>query len=176
MDGLARPSGAKMTFEMDGKTYILGPFTLSDFGTLENHVLRLKRKARLQMILDIRESMPDDLWQEEWEKAKADAARVTKVPEQEVVNFLDNKSGIAFTLFMMFEKNYPGEFTLRELEEKMMAMSDEAIEQLKMDRDQAINVDEASKNSTGPTFPVVGKVGRREKRRRRARPGGNSSG
>jgi hypothetical protein len=157
-----------MDFTIDGKTYLIGPFDLGDFGSVEAYLIRKRRKERLQLISDMRGDLPEDLWREEWEKAKVEAQTITKIDPKEIGGWdeigedgktvvthhdgwLDTREGLAYTLWLMLERKYPGEFTLETLQTKITEMALTEFEELKIARDQTAGLDEAGKNSTGPS-------------------------
>ena len=151
MDGLARPIGAGSAIMIKGKTYRLPKLTVEDFGEFENYLLLKKRALLFQTIAHLKGKIPHDMWLEERAAARDTANHIVKVSPDEVADWMDNNpEGLAYTLLVSLEKNYPGEFTLESLQSTLSDMTDVEIEIVKEARDQAAGQDEAGKNSTGP--------------------------
>jgi len=169
-NGIARPSGAGATITLNGEMFRLAPFTLRDWGELENHLIREKRKLLLRDIADQRDALPPDVWQVEWDKALEKADKITTIPEEEIAGtwyrdksgkvvhgvpgWVDTRPGIAYTLWIMIEKTTPGRFkSPKEIEDILLTLEPIDFADIKTGRDQAATLDEAAKNSTGPTSP-----------------------
>jgi len=168
ISGISGPAAGQAEITLDGQTYLIGPITLRDFATVEKHLVRQKRKQRQQMTLDLRDDMPPDLWQKEWEVARREAAAITRVDPEEVagtppkfdddgnmidpgnIGWIDTVEGMGYTLWLMFERSNPGKFTLEELIDKLNQMDDSILDDIKESRDQAGTLDQipqAVKNS-----------------------------
>lgn len=144
-DGLGRASGAPVTFEIDGKTYILEGIKQRDFGTIEQH------------LLSQRES-PFDAIQHELPKIKNAADRqallkmaleakinrkANKIPHAEVMEWIDSPTGVVYTTWLSLRKNHP-EADLELAQKVVDKMGEDEMRRL---RDIASGLDP----TTGPT-------------------------
>lgn len=162
---LGRTVAAPTLVEFDGKQVEFGAYTLHDWGVAAKYLRRQKQDDLLRMIAAQRENLPPDLWREEWDKAKADAQAIEITPEEiaggtdangnEFIGWIDTPAGVAFAVWQLLEKKQPGAYTLERVEVIVGEMAQkevEKFERLKMDRDEAAQVDAASKNSESPAI------------------------
>lgn len=177
MDALARATAAGVPVEFDGQTLLLDPLRLQDIGTIEQHLLKGRPNLLTQAAQagreinrlareEIEEIPADDPKREEkareikeearaqidsmQAKAVAEARKVNKATPEELGNFLDSPEGLGFCLWLVFNRRYPGKFTLERINEIVTDIGDEALANLMQARDQAAGVDHLG-NSTGPT-------------------------
>jgi hypothetical protein len=99
----------RATVTIGGKEYRLGASNVLDYKAAEDHYLRQRRKAILQTILDLRESMPSDLWKDEW-KAAVQRAEALKADANEVLDWFATNEGKAFATWRLVDREHPGEF------------------------------------------------------------------
>ena len=157
MEGLRSVSGARMEFEFDGERHLLGPITLEHFGLFEQHLVRERRRAAVRHYSDVMDLMPEEKRESLWSQAMEDAKKIQEVTPQEVFRWIDSPTGMAYTLWVLFEDKYPGRYKLADLDRAMMEMATQnaaKFEGLKMDRDQAAGLDvETRGNQPGPVEP-----------------------
>jgi len=166
-DGIAGPTGAGVPVEFGGETLILDPLTLKDFGLIERHLLR-RRKNPLEVVREAVKDLPPDLAEKLLERAYEDAKKESVIPASEVVEFLDSLEGVAFSYWIMFEKRYPGKFSIDQCLDIMQGLSEEELEERKRARDEASGLDVRG-NSAGQTQTKNGERERKTRRRRRRR-------
>lgn len=165
MEGLARAAGSGVPIKFKGETIILPPLTLGDLGTIEQHILA-ERPNPLDLVKDVIKDLPADLAKDLLDKAYKDAKRTRSATAEEVAEYLDTLSGLAFSFWVALQKKYGDRFKLEEVYEIMAAMDEKELEKMRQARDQASGLDERG-NSTGQT---------RAKEAAAAVPGGSSSG
>jgi hypothetical protein len=150
MDGMARALGGSATIKWNGKTYELPPLVMRDWATIENECLRRKRDAKIEAISALHGKIPDAVWEKRCDIVFKECETLSEIPAQEVQNWIDSNEGLVFTLWLSFEKKYPGEFSPEDMLEVITSqMTDEEVAKLVAARDQANGLDSAG-NETGP--------------------------
>jgi len=148
MDGLSRASGAGATVDWNGKSYRVGSFGLEDWGAVEAHLIRLKRKQKMQVVIDLRDDLPADLWNEKYQEARREAELISAITPEEVMAWVDTREGACFTLHLLLDRQYPGEFKLSDMLSFIHKMKDTEFDSMLLARDQAAGLDTPG-NSTG---------------------------
>jgi len=111
MEDLSRVTGGGISVHWKGEDFILDGFGFDDWGLLQAELIRRKRKQKLQTIADMRDSLPLDIWNEQFDKARKEAESLNEIPGDEINEFLNSELGIAFVLWVLFERRYPGRFS-----------------------------------------------------------------
>ena len=168
MDGLNRAAGGGTTIIFKGETLILGPLTLEDFATIENHLLAkrpnlltLASKTAEELEVAARAGDKEDpkyranlaaairRGEQIIDRAMARAERSAKVGPDEVGEWLDTRDGAAFTLWVMLGKTNPGRFKLDEIQEVLEHATPAEMEDVIRRRDQAANLPEPKRGENG---------------------------
>lgn len=150
MEDVSRVTGDPVTVQWKGKDYILGGFSFEDWGLLQNELLRERRKLKMQVVTDLRDSLPTDIWREMLDKARQEAENIGEVSDAEVGKFLGDEEGLAFVLWVLFERRYPG--AVRRLETIDMlvqgAINEDQLTNLLTAIQSAMGINQSG-NSTG---------------------------
>jgi len=154
MEGLARAAGSPVPVRFRGEMILIPPFTYKDIGTVENYILSKRRNpldVMREMLADktLSEAMQEKVVAEAYKDAKA-AATVTA---EEYGRFAGSRAGVTFILWMLINKQYPGRFTLDQVETILDEMQPEDAAALKRATEMASGTDELG-NSTGRTSPT----------------------
>lgn len=145
-NGLNRAAAAPTSVELNGKTYLMEPLTLRDFGTIENEYLKGKPNP-LQMVAEAKGILPEEDYEKLLTQAYKDATAVNKAHPQEIAEWLDTREGVIFSCWLSLKKGYP-ELTKEDAENAINQLGEKEMERLANDRDIASGVDELG-NSTG---------------------------
>ena len=127
---MAEQGKKPVTIDIDGETFELRKLGVRDLLSAKDEVIRTVRREKLKAIADLRDALPADLWQAEWDRAKAEAFAMTTVEMAVVKQWLDTFDGMAFALHMAIQSKYPGRFTVTELRDKLYGIADAAREAL----------------------------------------------
>lgn len=150
MDGISRPFGGDSTFQWDGESLLLAPLDLSDFATIENHMLNLRRRPLYDQAGEMMMALPEALGKQYWEPLLAEARALNMIPMDDVLKWLDTPHGMAYSLWMQLSKRYPGKYKLHDCEMQILKATTERLREIKQRQDQASGIDPAG-NSTGPS-------------------------
>jgi len=151
MDGLSRPIGASVPIVFKGRTWILPPMRLHDFGVVEQHLLS-RRPNLVAIALEAarQQGLTEEATDLLVDRALKQAAKSNRISSEEMKEWLDTREGVAFTLWQCLEKSYPGQLTLEDTNDILQKMAEDKFAEMLAKRDQASGMD-ALGNSTGPT-------------------------
>jgi hypothetical protein len=144
VNGLCRASGAPATITLGCEVLRLPPLTLEDLGTIEHHLIQVRRWEVLRTVHALRGALPADVWQSEWAAARERADKIRSLEEREVLAWLDSDAGFAFSLWLMLDKRYPGRFTPDGLFNLVSTLPPDELLRLRIARDQAAALDHAA--------------------------------
>lgn len=147
-DGIARPAGSGTTIELGGKTLILEPLTLKDYGLVENEYLKRKPNP-IEVVAKAAEHLSQEMYDRLLDRAYKDATKVNKATPEEVADWIDSREGIIFTVWIMLRKSYP-EMSMEDVEATVGSMAEDELRKLSEARDVSAGIDELG-NSTGPS-------------------------
>lgn len=145
-NGLNRAAGSPTTVEINGKTYIMEPLTLRDFGTIEAEYMKQKPNP-LKAVAEAKDMLPEEDYKELLAQAYKDATSANKATPDEVSGWLDTKDGVVFSCWLSLRKNHP-ELSLEDAEQAINHMGQQEMTRLAEQRDVASGLDELG-NSTG---------------------------
>ena len=149
MDGVSRAVGSGVTVVIDGKDYILSPFTYRDHGMVEQEILK-RRMTPLKIAKAHMEGLDPVLQEKLLAKALDDTAKLPNyTTEDEINEFTVSDFGIVFSVWLSLRKRHP-EVTLDQLQDALYKMNVDEIEQLGQCLAQASGDDELG-NETGRT-------------------------
>lgn len=106
MDGVYEMAGSPTPVTIDGKTYLLGPLTAEDAGTIEQEILSERRKPAdvLETLLPKLEPTQQRLL---LEIAWTDEVRGPRVKHRDVLDWLSTKRGEIFRVWLLLRRNHP---------------------------------------------------------------------
>jgi len=163
MGELGRAIGAGIPFKFKGEDLILKPPDWNDIALGEREMVKTRQNP-IDLVKPHIKDLPAEIAEKLLNQAYQDAKKALEPSPEEVLTWmLSTRAGIAFTLWRMIDKPYPGKYTRKEIEQHVFNLSDAEFEQMSQDQTAAAGVDELG-NSTGPTQPLS-----RRERRRRAR-------
>ena len=145
-NGVNRAAGSPTTVTLDGKTYMMEPLTLKDFGVIENEYLK-RRPNPLKAVAAAKDVLSEDDYDKLLTQAYKDAVNVAKATPQEISEWLDTRDGVVFSIWLSLRKNHP-ELTKEQAEEAIQEMGEQQLTGLAESRDVASGIDELG-NSTG---------------------------
>ena len=149
MDGVARAAGSGVSIEFNGRTLILAPLSLKDFGLIENHLLSQQLNP-LDLVKVVVKDLPPELAAGLLRDAYKDAKQMNMISAAAVAEWIDTFDGMAYTMWVCLNKTYPNEFELADVVQIMQELTEDELERMKNLRDQASGIDELG-NSTGET-------------------------
>lgn len=181
MGELGRAIGAGIPFQFNGEDLILKPPDWNDIALGEREMVK-DRPDFIGMVKQHIKDLPVEIAEKLLNQAYQDAKKALEPSPDEVMTWmLSTRAGVAFTLWRMIDKPYPGRYTRKEVEQHVLGMNDEDFEQMSQQQSAAAGADELG-NSTGPTLPLSRRERRKRARRDQARAavessvGGESSG
>lgn len=145
-NGVNRAAGSPTTVTLDGKTYIMEPLTLKDFGVIENEYLK-RRPNPLKAVAEAKGVLSPEDYDKLLTQAYRDAVNVAKASPQEISEWLDTREGVVFSIWLSLRKNHP-ELTKEQAEQAIQEMGEQQLKGLAESRDVASGIDELG-NSTG---------------------------
>jgi hypothetical protein len=145
-NGINRAAGSPTTVKLEGKTYIMEPLTLRDFGIIENEYLK-RRPNPLKAVAEVKDILAEEDYEKLLTQAYRDATNVSKASPQEISEWLDTRDGVVFSIWLSLRKNHP-ELTKEMAEAAIQQMGEEQLKNIAESRDVASGVDELG-NSTG---------------------------
>ena len=156
-DNLSRPAGAGGVIEINGEQFIIPAFTLRDLGTVENHLLAIRRRSIIRLAEDGYSESPADVRKEMRALAWREANDLTALGPDQCLAWMDTLEGMAFTTYLLVQKNYPGKFTLEQMNELVYQLAESGAEELASTLKQVAGVDQAGETTSSPP-PVTGKT------------------
>ena len=169
-ENIGRLTSAGVPIDWGGKEYILGKFGFRDRGLIENALVREKRRRKMQLIIDLKDSLPEDEYAKLFEKARREAELIGSITEEEFEQYILTNDGIATFLWVLFEDRYPGEFQRHTIIEMIAkrAITEETVAEIFMLIKDALGTGPAG-NSTGHNHPPTEAGHRRRRNRSRRR-------
>lgn len=105
---LARAAGAGVSAIIGGKRFLIHPLCLRDYGIVENEILKSRvnpvEAARLAIQAN-QGSFDDQQADYLLTKAYRDAATRNKATDEEILSWIDSRSGLSFTLWLAIRKD-----------------------------------------------------------------------
>lgn len=146
-EGLARVAAGSVPVFFDGQTLLLDPMTLHDFGTIEQHLLS-KRTNPVEAVKPLLDGLNIEVQKHLLDLAYADLRQNTTIAFDELSRFLMSVDGVSMSLWLGFNRSYPGKYTLERVTEIVNSMTQDELSKLVIARDQAAGIDDLG-NSTG---------------------------
>lgn len=112
MDGAYEMAGSPTPAEIEGKTYLLGPWTIADSGVIELVILN-SRKRPEDILPSVLPKFEKEQQRTILEVAYKDWLYGPRVKEDECVEFLQTRKGEVLRLYLLLKKNHP-EMTFEE--------------------------------------------------------------
>lgn len=112
MQDLSRVTGDPIVIrDFRGKDYTVKGFTFDDIGLLQGEMLRRKRKQVVDTAMEFRSLLPADEAKEHIQQAIRDASQIQYISDEEVNAFVMTTEGIKLFVWILLNRQYPGEFS-----------------------------------------------------------------
>jgi hypothetical protein len=112
------------TIELDGDTFELRPLGYADYFNMYDEVVQYLRFQRLKTIIDLRDALSQEMWKEEWERAKEEAYKITTASEEQVKQWCNTLDGAVRCVYRQLLPKYAGRFTVDELKQLLCEKGD----------------------------------------------------
>jgi hypothetical protein len=149
-DNLSRPVGAGGVIELNGEKLIIPAFTLRDLGTVENHLLQVRRRSIIKLAEDAYADSPPDVRKEMRQQAWQEANKLTAIGPDECLKWMDTLEGVAFTTGLLVQKGHPGKFTYEQVKSFVYGLAESGAEELADTLKQVAGVDPAGETISSP--------------------------
>lgn len=137
----------KTILKIGNQEVLLGGVTIEDFGTLQGEILKQRRKKKFETVAAMRDFLPPDEFQQQWEVVRKEAEALECSPE-DVSEFISTNEGFATMIWLSTEREYPGRFSRAQILQTII--SGEMTEEKAISLMQALEALQQKGKPSGP--------------------------
>lgn len=114
MDDVSRVIG-RTVIEWNGEELLLDNFGFDDWSALQSWLIREKRGRILKTVLDLKGQVSDEDYEMLYQDALDKVGAISGLTPSEAQDFLNSEEGLAFVLWVMIERRYPGKLKRQDI-------------------------------------------------------------
>jgi hypothetical protein len=127
MEGVFFFDGQPLAIEVGGRRYTPPPITQSDFQEIQRQISKGQPDV-VSQVVEATRGLPADEARALIEMAKAEAAAAKRISNEETMNFIASRPGLAYTLHRLLEKKYPGQVSIGDVDDFCTGVRHDEIE------------------------------------------------
>lgn len=111
MQDVSRVTGSPVIIKAKGKEYALSGMTFGDLGIIQAEALRAKRARKIEVAAEVAKYFPPADFKAHMKEAGEEAEKIGLLSDQDFDDYTQSVNGAATFFWVLFERQYPREFT-----------------------------------------------------------------